>query len=171
MNTLRDYVDWKLTHPQGYMSRNLFDKDNVVAVSRYLAKTPTPTENGIAFVTEDACSVTEYPQMSISVCSVSKFRGKTVTLSSPSFAGTAATKIVVLKNTSRIQFGTDWKKWGDVYYSTITVEDREYTDETLGVALYAYGKGAGELVTYEKIMLNEGAEPLPYEPYGKFIKK
>lgn len=171
MNPLRDYVDWKLTHPQGYMSRNLFDKDNLIIQNSYRTRDAKSTETGVSFYTTSDVVATTYAQIAIVVGNASDYRGKTITFSTPSYGGTSGTRIAVFKKTASIQNGSNSKKTGDLYYSVITVEDKEYTDEKLCIVLYAYGKGADEFVTYEKIMVNEGDEILQYEPYGKFIKK
>ena len=170
MNTLRDYVDWKLTHQQGYMSRNLFDKNNLIIQNSYYTRDAKSTETGVSFYTTSNVAATTYAQITIVVGNASDYRGKTITFSTPSYGGTSGTKMSVLKAKTQIQNGSNSKKSGDLYYSAITVEDKEYTDEKLCIVLYAYGKGADQLVSYEKIMVNEGDEILPYEPYGKFIK-
>lgn len=171
MNTLKDYVDWKLTHPQGYKSRNLFDKDNLIIQNSYYTRDAKSTETGVEFYTASNSTTTTYAQMVFIVGNASNFKGKTITFSTPSYGGTVATKISVMKSTTSIQNGSNSAKSGDVYYSKITVEDKEYTDEKLCIMLYAYGKVASELVAYDEIMVNEGSEILPYEPYGKIIRK
>lgn len=171
MNTLRDYVDWKLTHPQGHMSRNLFDKDNVNVNNRYCTMNNTPTDTGVQFYTDSQCTPTTYAQMNFRIGSASDFKGKTLILTIPKINGTKATKISVMNGISSVQDGSNCAKSGDLYYSKITVDDKEYTTEKICIMLYVYGKQPNELIIFDEIMVHEGTEPLPYEPYGKFIKK
>ena len=169
MLTLKDYVNWGLTHckKKSVKSRNLFDKNNLIVQYRYLAESVKSTETGVAFSTTDDCVSTTYAQCWLVVGNASDFRGKTLTFSTPSYVGTVATKISVVNGRTAIQKGNDFIKSGDVYYSQITVEDKEYTAEKVCIVLYAYGKNANELVEYKEIMVNEGSEALPYEPYVK----
>ena len=171
MNTLRSYVEWKLTHsqkkPEPVASRNLFDKGNIMVQNAYYTVNPSSTESGVAFYTSNNCTTTTYAQIALIIGNASDFKGKTITFSTPSYGGTVATKINVMKANAGIQNGSNSTKVGNVYCSRITVENKEYTDEKLCIILYAYGKGASELVTYDEIMVNEGSEILPYEPYRK----
>ena len=169
MNTLKDYVEWKLTHsqkkPEPVASRNLFNKNNLVIQNNYYTVNPQSTESGVSFYTASNATPTIYVQIAIVVGNAADFNGKTITFSTPSFWGTSGTKLAIMKSNVAIQNGSNITKVASVYCSKITVENKEYTDEKLCIILYAYKMGANELVTYDEIMVNEGSEILPYEPY------
>lgn len=170
MTLFKQYILWKLAHckknPEA-ISLNLFNKDNLITHRLYQSTNVQSTETGVSFNTSATCTTTTYAQCVLTIGNAADFKGKTLVFSSPSYGGTSATKISVMKSTTAVQNGSNWTKSGDVYYSQITVEDKEYTDEKICIMLYAYGKGANELILYDEIMLNEGSEVLPYEPYKK----
>lgn len=169
MLTLKDYVNWGIAHcgSKHKKSLNLFDKDNFVVQYRYLTENEKSTKTGVSFYTSETYVSTTYAQCCLVIGNASEFRGKTITFSTPTYGGTVATKISVMKGRSVIQNGSNCVKSGDVYFSQITVADQEYTTENVCIMLYVYGKNANELIEYEKIMVNEGSEILPYEPYVK----
>ena len=61
MNTLKDYVNWKLAHPQGYKSRNLFDKDNFVLRGSNATESFTPTNTGLSYKIKANATPTAIP--------------------------------------------------------------------------------------------------------------
>ena len=164
---LKDYVDWKLTHQKKKKSRNLFDKDNLDVSNYNFCNSAKSTDSGVSFKTNSNVQTNNYVICGLSLGNAVDFRGKTITLSSPDMYGTTATKLAVRKGISNVQNGSNWTKSGDVYYSQITVEDKEYTGEILCILLYAYGQQPDTVITYNNIMVNEGSEILPYEPYRK----
>ena len=171
MTLFKQYILWKLAHcntkkPEA-ASLNLFDKGNLITHRTYHTTNVQSTETGVSFQTSESCATTTYAQCVLTIGNAADFKGKTLVFSSPSYGGTSATKISVMKSLTAVQNGSNWSKVGDVYYSQITVEDKEYTDEKICIMLYAYGKGANELILYDEIMVNEGGEVLPYEPYKK----
>lgn len=168
MLTLKDYVNWGLTHTKKKpKSRNLFNKDNIVVQYFNLVTNIQPTETGVSFYTVDDYGPSKYGQYWLSIGNASDFRGKTLTFSSPSYGGTVATKISIVNGRTATQNGSNFAKSGDVYFSRITIPDEEFTTEKVCIMLYVYGKSANELIEYNEIMVNEGSEILPYESYNK----
>lgn len=155
----------------GNLSRNLFDNSNIRRVSCWKLKpnTLSSTSTGVTIMAEDDITPTDFPSVALSLGLASDFAGKTITFSSPSISGSVDTKLRVNRGVSSVQNGTNWTQKGDIYYSTITVEDKEYTTETLCIVLYGRGLNPGDSMTFENIMVNEGSEPLPYEQHNKYI--
>ena len=164
---LKDYVDWKLTHQKKKKSRNLFDKDNYVIQNSNYANTFKATDTGFSYTVTSNAPSGAYPNVCLTIGSASDFKGKTITFSATSYY-TNATKLSVRKGASLAQQGKGFAQSGDLYYSQITIPDKEYTNEVLVIMLYApMGAAGGTVITYDNIMVNEGSEILPYEPYRK----
>lgn len=174
MNTLRDYVNWKLTHPQGYMSRNIFHKDivSLKTAGWYL-------DRSTAIVTDK--SITAYGTATANngllncyLGELSELAGKTISMTftpMTEFTNTSTTALVVTnKSFVNIASGKN-VAWDGGYHSCITIPEEPEEGSLFAIRLYGQKLTEGAEVKIDNIMIYEGSEPLPYEPYGKFIKK
>ena len=176
MNALKDYVEWKLTHSKGYMSRNLFDNTNLKVQERAFATNVTPTKTGVSYTIASNAPSNAYPRVDLVIGPASKYAGKTITMTvSNMFSRATKLSVRKLASSSSAQNGSELKQSGDLFYATITIEDKDYTTENLCIMLYcymgsSYNHQAGDIITHNNIMVYEGSDILPYEPYGKHIK-
>ena len=174
MNTLKDYVEWKLTHTKGRMSRNIFDNTNLIVQEKSFATNVTPSETGVSYTIASNAPSSAYPRVDLVIGPASKYAGKTITMTLSNMFS-KATKLAVRKLGASVQNGSELKQLGDLFYSTITIEDKDYTTENLCIMLYcymgsSYNHQAGDIITHNDIMVYEGSDILSYEPYGKYIK-
>ncbi len=179
MNTLKDYVDWKLTHPQGYMSRNIYHADIVFCVPQGWnldRDSRVVTDSSIAaYATKDAslgnlhCYLTG---------DTTQYAGKTLSMTftaESDLVYTSANKLYLRmpyqsSNTVLAESSAP-SAWDGGYFASITIP--EDFDETalFDIVLYGRNFSAGDEIKIDNIMVYEGTEPLPYEPYGKYIKR
>lgn len=174
MNTLRDYVDWKLTHPQGYMSRNIFYKDIV-----YFKNAGWNLDRDTSIVTDKSFTAygdkdSQFGSLALYLGDASDFAGKTL-----SMTFTPETDFTYPNNCILSVFNNSWSsivsvtsaEWEGGYHCCITVPAEPEKGTRLGIRIYGRNLTQGAEVKIDNIMIYEGTEPLPYEPYGKFIKK
>lgn len=172
MNLFKKYVLWKMTHnqkkPEPVASRNLFHKDMVFFLNRGLnidRDTAIVTDKSIAAY-GDATSVSG--SLSAYLGNAADFAGKTLSMTftpMTEFVSPLSTALTVInKSWSTIVSGTTVALNGG-YHSCITIPEEPEEGSRLAIRLYGRNLTPGAEVKIDNIMVYEGTEPLPYEPY------
>lgn len=173
--TLKDYVDWKLAHPQGYMSRNIYRADIVycIAAGWNLSRDGrVVTDSSITtYATTDAAmgNLVIYLDLDIK-----QYAGKTLSMTftaETEFAYAVPTRMFIKTpyqsgNTLLVE-GTQSTTWDGGYFNSIAIPEDIDATAVLQITIYGRNFTTGDEIKYDNIMIYEGTEPLPYEPYTK----
>lgn len=174
MNLFKTYVLWKMTHsqksPEPVASRNLFHKDIV-----FFKNAGWYLDRDTAIVTDK--SITAYGTATANngalncyLGEAAEFAGKTISMTftpMTEFTSSGVTALIVAsKSWTTIVSGTT-VAWNGGYHSCITIPEEPEEDSRLAIRLYGRNLTLGAEVKIDNIMVYEGTEPLPYEPYIK----
>lgn len=140
---------------------NLFDKDNITVIRNSGITEIKSTDTGISFFTPYTSGF-----CMLDMGLASNYGGKTLTLTTKDKWSPLTKLLILTADNSTIEKSSGAiQQNGDLYYTTVSIENNTYADEHLCLRLYFNDYEADRYFEYRDIMVTESDTPKAYEPY------